>query len=62
VLQTCSGASVAMGIFAHRKIPEAMESAGKYMAKDVEEAVMAADDVGLDLSAFGQTVGYWRSL
>jgi 3-hydroxyisobutyrate dehydrogenase len=62
VLQTCSGASVAMGIFAHRKIDDAMQNAGKYMAKDVEEAVSAAVDVGLKLEPFGQTVEYWRSL
>jgi 3-hydroxyisobutyrate dehydrogenase len=61
VLQTCSGASLAMGIFAQRDVSEAMESARKYMAKDVHEAVLAAGDAGLDLGAFGQTVDYWRS-
>jgi 3-hydroxyisobutyrate dehydrogenase-like beta-hydroxyacid dehydrogenase len=61
VLQTCSGASLAMGIFARRDMGEAMENARKYMAKDIEEAVMAGADVGLNLDAFGQTVDYWRS-
>lgn len=62
VLQTCSGASTAMGIFAQREIDEAMESAGKYMAKDIKEAVAAAGDVGLDLVAFGETIDYWRGI
>ncbi len=62
VLQTCSGSSVAMGIFVQREIDEAMESAGKYMAKDIEEAVAAAGDVGLDLVAFGETIDYWRGI
>lgn len=62
VIQTCSGASVAMGIFAQRNVADAMESAGKYMAKDVQEAVMAAADIGLNLGSFGQTIEYWQSI
>lgn len=60
VLQTCSGASTAMGIFADRDVAEGMNAARRYMAKDVHEAVLAARDAGLDLDAFGQTVRYWR--
>jgi 3-hydroxyisobutyrate dehydrogenase len=60
VVQTCSGGSVAMGIFAQRDVAEGLESARKYMTKDVREAVLAAKDAGLDIAAFGETVGYWR--
>lgn len=61
VVQACSGASLAMGIFAQRDVGEAMAQARKYMAKDVDEAARAARDAGIDLSAFGQTVEYWRN-
>lgn len=61
VLQTCSGASLAMGIFSQRDVAEGMDAARKYMAKDVHEAVQAARDVGLDLGAFTQTIDYWRA-
>jgi 3-hydroxyisobutyrate dehydrogenase-like beta-hydroxyacid dehydrogenase len=59
VLQTCSGASLALGIFERREAAEAMENARKYMSKDVEEAVLAAKDAGLNLGAFEQTIDYW---
>lgn len=59
VLQTCSGASLALGIFERREASAAMANARKYLYKDVEEAVMAAKDVKLDIGAFGQTIDYW---
>jgi hypothetical protein len=36
-----------------------MENARKYISKDVEEAVLAAKDAGLNLGAFEQTIDYW---
>jgi 3-hydroxyisobutyrate dehydrogenase-like beta-hydroxyacid dehydrogenase len=60
VLQTCSGASTAMGIFAQRDVAEGMDAARRYMVKDVQEAMLAARDAGLDLGSFDQTVRYWR--
>lgn len=60
VLQTCSGASRAMGIFGKGSMADSLAAAGKYMAKDVNEAALAARDAGLDVSAFRQTIEYWR--
>jgi 3-hydroxyisobutyrate dehydrogenase len=60
VIQTCSGASGALGIFRNQKASAVMEHARRYMEKDVKEAMSAAKDVGLDLSAFGETVDYYR--
>jgi len=60
VIQTCSGASHALGIFENQHAPTVMAGARRYMEKDVKEALSAAKDVNLDLGAFGQTVEYYQ--
>ena len=59
VLKTCSGGSFAMSIFENAPVATVMAGAKRYMDKDVQEAVLAAKDVKLDLSAFDQTVRYF---
>lgn len=60
VLQGCSGASFALGLF-QRPAPVAAVLAGSrlYLEKDVAAAARAAADAGLDLGAFAETLAYF---
>jgi 3-hydroxyisobutyrate dehydrogenase len=59
VLKTCSGGSYAMSIFERQHAATVMQNAKRYMDKDVREAVDAAKDIKLDLSAFDETIAYF---
>jgi 3-hydroxyisobutyrate dehydrogenase-like beta-hydroxyacid dehydrogenase len=59
VLQTCSGASFAMGLFQNQPAAKLISGSRRYMEKDVQEALSAAKDIGLDLRAFNQTAAYF---
>jgi 3-hydroxyisobutyrate dehydrogenase-like beta-hydroxyacid dehydrogenase len=61
VLQGCSGASFALGLF-QRPAPLAAVLAGSrpYLEKDVATAAAAAADAGLDLAAFAATLEFFR--
>jgi 3-hydroxyisobutyrate dehydrogenase-like beta-hydroxyacid dehydrogenase len=65
VFQTCSGGSFAINLFLPRPqgsppMAAVVASARPYLEKDVAAAVAAADDAGLDISAFASTVDYYR--
>jgi 3-hydroxyisobutyrate dehydrogenase-like beta-hydroxyacid dehydrogenase len=60
VLQGCSGASFALGLF-QRPAPVAAVLAGSrpYLEKDVAAVAAAASDAGLDLGAFAETLAFF---
>lgn len=60
VLQGCSGASFALGLF-QRPAPASAVLAGSrpYLEKDVAAVAAAAADAGLDLAAFAETLAFF---
>lgn len=62
VIQACSGASYANGLFQDGMPVQAMlEAAKPYLAKDVETALSTAEDLGIDVSAFEGSRSYYNS-
>lgn len=62
VIQTCSGASYTMNMFASpRPVETALQAARRYIAKDVAVVAETARESGLDVSPFAATIGYWKA-
>jgi 3-hydroxyisobutyrate dehydrogenase len=61
IIQDCSGASFAMGMFQAQAPAERMLAAvGPYLEKDVATAAASAASSGIDFAAFASTADYFR--
>lgn len=61
VLQACSGASFALGLFQKPAPPAAVLAATRpYLEKDVATALASAAEGGMDVSTFEATAAYFR--
>jgi 3-hydroxyisobutyrate dehydrogenase len=61
IIQDCSGASMAMGLFqAEAPVSRMLSGARPYMEKDVAVAAASGAAIGIDFDAFAPTVNYFR--
>lgn len=59
VICESSGGSMAMGLFRNASPEQMLQGARRYLVKDVQAAVEAARDAGLDISTFAPTIEYF---
>jgi 3-hydroxyisobutyrate dehydrogenase-like beta-hydroxyacid dehydrogenase len=59
IIQASSGASSAMRLFQNQPVAKMLDASRHYMEKDVAVALAAAEESGLDVSAFAATAAYF---
>ncbi|SFF82739.1 3-hydroxyisobutyrate dehydrogenase [Novosphingobium sp. CF614] len=59
IIQASSGASYAMRLFQNQPVAKIMDASRHYLEKDVAVALAAAEESGLDVSAFAATAAYY---
>jgi 3-hydroxyisobutyrate dehydrogenase-like beta-hydroxyacid dehydrogenase len=59
IIQASSGASNAMRLFQNQPVSRMLEASRRYLEKDVVVALAAAEESGLDVSAFAATAAYF---
>jgi len=59
IIQASSGASYAMRLFQDQPVSRMLEASRHYLEKDVAVALAAAEESGLDVSAFATTAAYF---
>ncbi len=59
IIQASSGASFAMRLFQNQPVAKMLEASRHYLEKDVAMALAAAEESGLDVSAFATTAAYF---
>lgn len=59
IIQASSGASYAMRLFQNQPVSKMLEASRHYLEKDVAVALAAAEESGLEVSAFATTAAYF---